>query len=1138
MSNWIKVVKATAGDVQYRVLSNGQLGCRCIQCGSVWQKAAGAGPPHCCALCRAFVPAASAVATVAVPLKSALKSVTTPPSVLVAKRPAVKQFGTHGHAKLAIARAAAEDCIYSELKTRTNLKDFIVFDVGGACGGFKRQFYRNTSLLYHNLSPIVSPTDVVRNSDLSQFVTDNLQGVWGRQMSACNHKLADCACVVATEAQRIFLFTHSAYYMTPADWAQLSDGDEVFIITHKFPGDHGALPLTNPEFGWVRCPDGRIEMTPMGACGTVYSHPDPGPMLAGTLEGFPVGTGLRLYCIEWKSDIDGGGSTYIYRGVVAHAEVDSPVIVSPQLTAAPISVELRASIQAMCSKLSATQGVADMHDFIVRVVANLVGKHDADPAVVYAEVQREADLAIKRSYELLSTLTENDRIMRQNIAVEMKSQTAPAPIFGPHGRFAPRLDLSRVAYILCVLAFFLAQYYGGKALRAYSWLGSAGFMFWVWAFKTHVFESWWRSIPHHRFSLPPLPPRVCAIAQVCLFIFGVLFIVGFSVARAAVAISVGNEAVTNRVLWREYFPLLVFEFVVLALLWRNRPRRFRAPFEHLKTILVTETIGSVDSAGFLDSDTVHAASMFLSRKGFYRLACNITNTICLGYASPDDMLNFDPKHKIDIAQVSCDKKAQAGAKLLGWTTRPAYVMSSCRCNFQNALVKRHGVRQPKITRSFREATKLIESLLPEARVIYTAELHKAKYEDAWYNKWPRQVRATIMNSCFWDRVLPGRVSSFIKREVNHDKPTKARLIQGYENDATKAAYGPEFMALQKTWCQIFDGKRRFGRFKNITITIASGMTAGLLGDWLRDSVETNQGPFYERDGKNWDATQQREHHLLKQKAFSIAGPEFLKFHDDCFKVKGTAKNLRGGDAVKYTLHGTVKSGHNDTSSGNNLTNLLITFESMEALGVGGDIIVQGDDLLVHLDRAADVDEFIEVEKDLGIKPEARIFEHWQDVSFLSAIWAPTGQLNHPYTFVAKPGRLVSRAFWTTQKMGWRAEKEWASQVSQCVMLSMEDMPVVRVFIGRWLGGRELKEPTWRIRDRDYSMYKSFYELGDCFAWFCDRYDTTEEEIADCERFLNDLPLEPGLVAHPLLEKMMEVDLADIDIRRVGQCDWC
>lgn len=571
-------------------------------------------------------------------------------------------------------------------------------------------------------------------------------------------------------------------------------------------------------------------------------------------------------------------------------------------------------------------------------------------------------------------------------------------------------------------------------------------------------------------------------------------------------------------------------FYTCSRFWREKQKTDA----YLRSVHVRQNriFGEVDENGLLMPETP-----IPTQSGLHQLANNVTNTLCLGRG---DESKIDPKHEIKIEDRPCDKKsAQKGATLYSWSTRLSYVLASCVCNFHNALSNRHGVTQPKITIPFTHAEALLKSLLNEVQGYYLLEVTQLRDGDKWIQRWGLTKRLMILSSRIWDTIAPDRVSSFIKREVNHSRPSKARLIQGYENLATQALFAAEFAALQKAWGRVFNGTRAqdYVRQHGIDITFSSGMNHKDLGDWLRDSLELYPNAyFYERDGKNWDATMQDKHFDLKYLAFSVAEPEFLAFTRACFDVRGTAKNLRGGDKIKYRLCGTVKSGHNDTSSGNSLINAMIIFEAMKLRGLKGRIIVNGDDCLVVLDRKIRVDELSDLEKAMGIVPEARVFERWQDVSFLSGIWAPTGDVVHPYAFIPKPGRLLARCFWTVQTMSKKQMQTWAHDVASCILVGSRHVPVIDTFLS--LGGHvteDARPRTYNVAGRNYKDFQVVNPIergGPVVNWFLDRYHITHQELTDVETWFLEQAQVVGILVHPVLERIQAVDNADIDVREL------
>lgn len=522
-------------------------------------------------------------------------------------------------------------------------------------------------------------------------------------------------------------------------------------------------------------------------------------------------------------------------------------------------------------------------------------------------------------------------------------------------------------------------------------------------------------------------------------------------------------------------------------------------------------------------------------RGFNSLPVTITDTVCLG-ASDVTLAGGNVRIKRlppPPAPGACEKqRVQKGATLLGLATVLGQVMTTCSCNAVNALVHRHGCPQTAPVRSFDVLLRHSRGATYSLKSLYTAQ--HAVWDTGWLEKWPRGKRRLLKASIDYEAVLPSVVSAMVKREVGHARPRKARLIQYYPNLATQAAFGPVFFSLQKTMVAWFQ-RREIA--PGITLTFASGLNMGHLATWMEDvlaDVPYGMTPtFYERDGVNWDSTMQLEHLLLRKDVYKCAGvgDDFLDFVHGGFRVAG--KHARG--LLSYILEGTVKSGHNDTTLGNSVVNGAIAAEAMVALGLRGEILVTGDDLLIVIYGDFDEHALAKVEAECGIKPEYRKFFSPMDVSFISAVWFSAGAR---WLFCPKPGRLVARLFWTCKPPCPRKAAMWRNGIVLGLAPVCSTLPIVRAFL-----------------DAHYTPGLAATEVVDRFQWsgaflgasartaptfeallpaFCGRYDLTRAQVHACEAFLREQRGKVGLLSHPVLDRLMEVDLADLPSRPLSQ----
>jgi hypothetical protein len=268
------------------------------------------------------------------------------------------------------------------------------------------------------------------------------------------------------------------------------------------------------------------------------------------------------------------------------------------------------------------------------------------------------------------------------------------------------------------------------------------------------------------------------------------------------------------------------------------------------------------------------------------------------------------------------------------------------------------------------------------------------------------------------------------------------------------------------------------------------------------------------------------HHEAKQAVYAAVGPRhcaFRRFVDDCRVVTGSARSENG--ELSYTLVGTTKSGHNDTTLGNSIINAAIAFEAALRLGLKCDIIVAGDDLLIVVEGDFDEHAFARHEAGLGIKPEYRKFDYWGDVSYISGIWVPS---KNGLAFIPKPGRLLARLFWSTHPPSAKKVNDYKHSVVMGLLPTCGAIPVIGEFLRSNDRGGKVVPIGKRYFDFQCTESNEFDEA--LIPFFERRYDCNRDEIADLESVFRGLAGVPGLLVHPLADKIMKVDLADIAVR--------
>lgn len=524
--------------------------------------------------------------------------------------------------------------------------------------------------------------------------------------------------------------------------------------------------------------------------------------------------------------------------------------------------------------------------------------------------------------------------------------------------------------------------------------------------------------------------------------------------------------------------------------------------------------------------------------GLHTLAARTTDTICLGKG---DESNLGANCKIlDAIQDRCKRVEQVGATLMGPVASMNYVCRSCACNAHNALCNRHGKKAPPCTADFTEYKAWLEENVYEQFKSRYVELI-SHYRDGghWIAKWPALKQDAIEESDKWDRFSPERVKCMIKRESSNKPPSKARLIQFYRTLKTQSFRGPEFTALQKALTESINTTDRLhapcndagdSAAPDVSVTFGSGKNAYELGEWMSTAQRNARGrrcTYYERDGKNWDATMQQAAQEMRESLYAEVDDSLAAFAKQCSKVRGSG--IFNGVRLRYKLDYTVKSGHNDTTIGNNIVNAGISFSCMKKLGLSGAILVVGDDLLIVVYGDFDEDAFASLEATYGIVPEYRKFHAVCDVSFISALWFVTST---GYAFTPKPGRLLARLFWTTNPPPPKQATAYIKGVVLGLWPTVSNMPV----IGKWLektyqlyGCGDVAE-VWdnrsTVRKREFNEGNTPFDSVARSA-FLDRYQILECEVADCEAMIERMTTPFTYMAHPVLTRLLTVDNADI-----------
>jgi hypothetical protein len=338
---------------------------------------------------------------------------------------------------------------------------------------------------YFALTPVLTGMDVVRSSRLLKRDIHPLSGghssySLGREsFRGCSHRLSECDCLDYS-TPKVFVLTHSAYYLTAEDWGKMARGSILFIISHLFEGVSGNLA---GEYDW-EVVDGMVSMRPRAACGTDYVHPNITEMLrSGSI---PCGDD-RAYGAEDRVF----GDTYVYYFVVSaegipvipRLAVRRPPVVPPVaepvcFTADPLA-NVHSVARVAATRLPISGSDATIETATVSIVAAVVRQTDASPELAWQVVNRAIG-NMRNVHAQIVGLVKRDRSWREArdaalaIAKGYDMVTAcvatAASYFGVRSLAGPRVSNTILPVVVLLLSYVCAlrRWRAGAERRRYA----------------------------------------------------------------------------------------------------------------------------------------------------------------------------------------------------------------------------------------------------------------------------------------------------------------------------------------------------------------------------------------------------------------------------------------------------------------------------------------------------------------------------------------------------------------------------------------------------------------------------------------------------------------------------------------------
>jgi len=345
------------------------------------------------------------------------------------------------------------------------------------------------------------------------------------------------------------------------------------------------------------------------------------------------------------------------------------------------------------------------------------------------------------------------------------------------------------------------------------------------------------------------------------------------------------------------------------------------------------------------------------------------------------------------------------------------------------------------------------------------------------SKWPERVCRLFYASWICDNPDPTAVDAFVKGEIGKatcdhlsNPLTKPRLIHTYKYAAAKEFMGREYAAWQRALTQLLDPVSPYVYFADgtttVTLAVGFGSGKGTIAEW----AETRRALWWvESDATSWDAF---VNHMMLDYKLSVMRESDERLAS--YSRAGTRARCnvagRRGHRLSYDLDGTVLSGFNDTTSGNSLINAALTAKAAIAAGIGADIIVAGDDMLMAVtsiggttDQPSDevilevTGRFADRLVAYGVKPKWGAFRSVEDTTFCSAGFYRTGGR---LQYLPLLGRQLAKLWWTTRKVPPKPRDQYRRSLAKCMLSVVGDFPVYNELVTAGLPKPSLRHLLW------------------------------------------------------------------------------
>lgn len=463
-----------------------------------------------------------------------------------------------------------------------------------------------------------------------------------------------------------------------------------------------------------------------------------------------------------------------------------------------------------------------------------------------------------------------------------------------------------------------------------------------------------------------------------------------------------------------------------------------------------------------------------------------------------------------------------------------YMLAQCASNAHNALVLRHLSRAPNCTQ-----VKLINPFLGPLKhkmKHYYLEALPVKYE-GWRVGKPLQKLQRIDKSFALDSLKLGVTNAFVKAEVSCSMPKKARLIQGNRNEYTAYHNADEYAALNEALKRIGTETFKHPTGCECQFVYAGGLNHDELSDIVSGWWATKQQHYWfdERDGKNWDATMNRELLLAEAQVYEMlkmrSTKEFIRRSSKCvgnIHIRDKHRSF----VLRYLTAWKRLSGDWNTSAGNSIVSMIIVYTVLTLLPTALRptrirALFMGDDYLAMLEFNAPIGKqtlmtaLNQAEAQCGITPERGMTQDPLLVSFISlGIW-PTKDGN--LAFIPHPGKQLGKLFVAVKKVPQELMLHYRSEVARSFLKTYTGFEFMMHFLKYHIRPDLLNDErvfAYLQCDHLYKI-KSLGTKKIDWAWgFFVKYGMPITSL------VWDQPKTMGLLRHPVVDHMIEWEGSD------------